>query len=88
MEIYWSAQDWIWGLLLIVLTIAIEAQFQAEKTHGRRPSQLIAWRNYEAIGEYGIDNAREDLFASWRRSQANQEGIPGREGEVGRLAIR
>jgi hypothetical protein len=25
MEIYWSAQDWIWGLLLIVLTIAIHA---------------------------------------------------------------
>ena len=25
MEIYWSAQDWTWGLLLIVLTIAIHA---------------------------------------------------------------
>jgi hypothetical protein len=25
MEIYWSAQDWTWGLLLIGLTIAIHA---------------------------------------------------------------
>jgi hypothetical protein len=25
MEIYWTAQDWIWGLLLIVLTIVIHA---------------------------------------------------------------
>jgi hypothetical protein len=37
-------------------------QFQAEETHGRRPSQLIAWRNYEAIWKYEIDNAREELL--------------------------
>jgi hypothetical protein len=38
------------------------AQFQAEETHGRRPSELIAWRDYSAIGEYGIDNCRKELL--------------------------
>jgi len=28
-----------------------EAEFEARKTHGRRPWELIAWRNHSAIGE-------------------------------------
>jgi hypothetical protein len=40
-----------------------KAQFQAAETHGLRPSPLIAWRNYHAIGEYGIDKCREELLS-------------------------
>ena len=39
-----------------------EAQCQAQETHGPRPWDLIAWRNYQTIGEYGIDSAREELL--------------------------
>jgi hypothetical protein len=39
-----------------------EAEFEARKTHGARPWSLIAWRNHSAIGEYGIDNCREELL--------------------------
>ncbi|HXN89408.1 MAG TPA: hypothetical protein VN890_08660 [Methylocella sp.] len=40
-----------------------EAESQARKTHGDRPSELIEWRNYRAIGEYGIDNWRKQLLS-------------------------
>jgi hypothetical protein len=39
-----------------------EAQLQARETHGARPWELIAWRDNEAIGEYEIDNCREELL--------------------------
>lgn len=39
-----------------------EAEFGARETYGRRPSELIAWRNYSDIGEYGIDKAREGFL--------------------------
>jgi hypothetical protein len=39
-----------------------EAKFQAQETHGAMPLELIAWRNYEAIGGYEIDKAREEFL--------------------------
>jgi hypothetical protein len=38
-----------------------EAEFDAEKEHGRRPAALIHWRNYH-IGGSEIDSRREQLL--------------------------
>ncbi|MGB6710440.1 MAG: hypothetical protein WBE85_09845, partial [Methylocella sp.] len=40
-----------------------EAEFEAKKTHGRRPPPLIAWRNYPMAGVYGVDKCREELLS-------------------------
>lgn len=35
----------------------------AERIHGKQPSNLIAWRNYSAIGCGGIEEARLDFLS-------------------------
>jgi hypothetical protein len=49
-----------------------EFERQAKKTHGPRPSGLIAWRYYGAIGDYGIDEAREKFL---NQPGANREQV-------------
>jgi hypothetical protein len=39
-----------------------EAQCQAQETHGPRPWDLIAWRNYQAIGGRELDDRREEFL--------------------------
>jgi len=39
-----------------------KAEYVAEKKHGRRPSSLIAWRSYSAIGASEIDDRREEFL--------------------------
>jgi hypothetical protein len=39
-----------------------EAEFEAAKTHGKRSSSLIEWRNYLAIGGQEIDDRREEFL--------------------------
>jgi hypothetical protein len=39
------------------------AQHQASETHGIRPSPLIAWRDYSAIGGSEIDDRREEFLS-------------------------
>jgi hypothetical protein len=39
-----------------------KAENAAEKKHGRRPSALIAWRSYSAIGASEIDDRREEFL--------------------------
>jgi hypothetical protein len=39
-----------------------KAENKAKKKHGRRPSSLIAWRNYSAIGGHEIDDRREEFL--------------------------
>ena len=39
------------------------AEAEARKKYGAQPLDLIEWRNYSAIGEYGIDKAREEFLS-------------------------
>jgi hypothetical protein len=39
-----------------------EAENKAKKKHGHRPSSLIAWRNYSAIGGREIDDRRKEFL--------------------------
>src|SRR5689334_4733431 len=39
-----------------------EATFEAEKTHGKRPSGLIAWRTYSDIGGTELAKARKEFL--------------------------
>jgi len=39
-----------------------EAEIQARETHGLRPLELIAWRNYFAIGGHELDRARDKFL--------------------------
>jgi hypothetical protein len=48
------------------------AEFKARKKHGSRPSSLIAWRNYGAIGGHEIDDRRDEFL---HRPGANREQI-------------
>jgi hypothetical protein len=49
-----------------------EAESQARKTHGDRPSSLIEWRKYSAIGGTEIDKARDAFL---RLPDADQDQI-------------
>ncbi len=40
-----------------------EAEFEARKTHEKRPLPMIAWRNQPMIAEFGIDKCREELLS-------------------------
>jgi hypothetical protein len=48
-----------WGRLSSKLD---NAQLQAAKTHGHRPWELIAWRNYPATGGRELDDRREEFL--------------------------
>lgn len=49
--------------LYIKLYDALEnAEWEAAKTHGRRPWSLIAWRSYSAIGGCEIERARDEFL--------------------------
>jgi hypothetical protein len=39
-----------------------KAELQARETHGPRPWELIAWRNYAAIGGQEIDDRRKEFL--------------------------
>ncbi|MDQ6869993.1 MAG: hypothetical protein M3178_17170 [Pseudomonadota bacterium] len=39
-----------------------KAEFEARKTHGKRPCPMVAWRGHSLLSEYGIDNCREVLL--------------------------
>src|SRR4051794_40381743 len=41
-----------------------DAHEAASDVHGYRPAELIAWRNYSAIGRGGIEEMRERLLAA------------------------
>jgi hypothetical protein len=49
-----------------------EAEFQARETHGGRPSPLIVWRNYQAIGGHELDDRREEFL---RQPGADHEQV-------------
>ena len=38
------------------------AETKAKKKYGRRPSSLVAWRNYSAIGGSEIEDRREEFL--------------------------
>jgi hypothetical protein len=47
---------------MVQLSVVLdEAQIEAEKKHGRRPHELVEWRNYH-IGDAEIDQRREALL--------------------------
>ena len=46
-----------------------EAKFAASGTHGHRPSALIAWRNYSAIGGGEIEMMRDRLLEEGENAQ-------------------
>jgi hypothetical protein len=57
------------------------AQHQASETHGTRPSPLIAWRNYSAIGGSEIDDRREEFLSQpgADREQIEKEYLDAKE---------
>jgi hypothetical protein len=41
-----------------------EAECEAREKHGRRPRQLIDWRNNEGLGDSGIERVKDELKLS------------------------
>lgn len=60
-----------------------EAQFAASHAHGHRPSALIAWRNYSAIGGGEIEMMRDRLLEEGENAQ-----IVGREYKAAKKRYR
>ncbi len=49
-----------------------QAEADQKRKHGRMPSQLIAWRYYSAIGESGIEDARDRFLKKRGRADPAQ----------------
>ena len=65
-----------------------KAEYVAEKKHGRRPSSLIAWRSYSAIGASEIDDRREEFLRQPGADRKQVEREYGDAKDRARAAVR
>jgi hypothetical protein len=77
-----------WGRLSSKLD---NAQLQATKTHGHRPWELIAWRNYPATGSRELDDRREEFLrqpgADRKQVEKEYRDAKAREGAAERAGV-